>query len=144
MIFTARFLFNKLCRSFKKKKKSDEFVLVGGKWNQNSTRLWNNAQAIWHHVKSKFCTYYDKRARMKHRPGQKWSIVAISGLELLNPCFPIQNHLHGLVGDDLFSTVDLFPHRHNIASISLLYCFFHGKRFRWAPFSTSTSSDLHS
>lgn len=119
-------------------------MLVGGKWNQNSTRLWNNAK--WYSIvlSPSFAGITTKEQGRSIGPAKKWSIVTISGLELLNPRFPVQNHLHGLVGDDLFSTVDLFPHRHNIASISLLYCFFHGKRFRWTPFSTSTSSDFHS
>ena len=39
----------------------------------------------------------------------------------------VQRRLLGLVGPDLYSTLQLLSHRRNVASISLFYRYFHGK-----------------
>ena len=39
----------------------------------------------------------------------------------------IQHRIHGLVGTELFSSLDSLGHRRNVASLSLLYRYFYGK-----------------
>ena len=39
----------------------------------------------------------------------------------------IQNRMHGLVGDELFASLQTLSHRRNVASLALFYRYFHGK-----------------
>ena len=39
----------------------------------------------------------------------------------------VQNRLRNLVGDELFSSLEPLSHRRDVASLSLLYRYFHGK-----------------
>ena len=39
----------------------------------------------------------------------------------------IQYHIRGLVGEELFSSLQSLSHRRNVASLALLYRYFHGK-----------------
>lgn len=57
------------------------------------------------------------------------NIAAIFELELLSlsNLDRIQSCLYSLMKDDLFSFFSLFPHRHNVTWLSLLYCYFHDK-----------------
>lgn len=67
------------------------------------------------------------------RSDPKWSIATISGLELPNPHFPFVTDfksLYGLVGDELFSTLQPpLPHRQNASNLLLLFCYFPGRYF---------------
>lgn len=50
---------------------------------------------------------------------------SISGLELINPHRAVQNYLHGLVRNDLFSNLQHLAHKRNVASLVLHYRYFH-------------------
>lgn len=67
--------------------------------------------------------------------------MVISGLELLKPPLSSidsdQKHLHGLVGDKLFSTLQPVTNRWNVTSLSLYY-YFHNKYSDQLDFFFST------
>lgn len=71
---------------------------------------------------------YDSQIRLK------MSTTVIFGLELHSLYLPIQKCLYSLLCDELFSTLQILSNRQNVASSSLLYCYFRGK----------CSDDLHS
>lgn len=43
------------------------------------------------------------------------------------PALMVQNDLCGIVGNSLFSALQLLSYRHNITSLLILYCYFSGK-----------------
>ena len=53
-----------------------------------------------------------------------WGGAALSSLSCLDR---VQNRLRNLVGDDLFNSLQSLSHRRDVASLSLLYRYFHGK-----------------
>ena len=53
-----------------------------------------------------------------------WAGAAQSSLACLDR---VQNRLQNLVGSDLFTTLQPLSHRRNVASLTLLYRYFHGK-----------------
>ena len=73
----------------------------------------------------RFCTCIKaKSARKLEYCSHIW---AGSSKHELSSLDRIQHRIHGLVGTELFSSLDSLGHRRNVASLSLIYRYFHGK-----------------
>lgn len=55
------------------------------------------------------------------RFGKNWNIAVIDGLS------KFQNHLRGLLRDDLLFSLYLLSYKRNVASLLLIFCYFYGK-----------------